>query len=245
MFLPVSLYQMCGDASRCAGSLSDPALLRRRLTDRGNCRLHTARILTAGRRADPFGMMIADRVEAHYGLVSSLNGPHENLCSANPVTNPPSAILADRSFRCGAACLNVSSPRTVRLDRDGATGLIRWPHHLPDRSGAISQAIRRTHAGGRAWRAVDLGQNRARQSGGWHDSVVPAGAGAGRSPDLRRPDNRQGRTFWRHLAAHPGVRRRPWRHGSARTSGPAATALRSLPLTWCCPVSPPCRRQSS
>ncbi|WP_341872766.1 DUF1003 domain-containing protein [Paracoccus marcusii] len=118
----------------------------------------------------------------------------------------------------GAACLNVSSPWTVRLDRDGATGLIRWPHHLPDRSGAISQAIRLTHAGGRAWRAVDLGQNRARQSGGWHDSVVPAGAGAGRSPDLRRPDNRQGRTFWRHLAAHPGVRRRPWRHGSARTS---------------------------
>jgi hypothetical protein len=27
--------------------------------------------------------------------------------------------------------------------------------------------------------------------------------------------------------------------------GPAATALQSLPLTWCCPVSPPCRRQSS
>ena len=40
---------------------------------------------------------------------------------------------------------------------------------------------------------------------------------AGRSPDFRRPDGQQGRTFWRQLAAHPGVRRRPWRPGSART----------------------------
>lgn len=145
----------------------------------------------------------------------------------------------------GAACLNVSSPRAVCPDQGGATGPVRWPHRLPDRSGANSQAIHRTHA-----------RTRMASCGPWTKPcltvwrLAPFCRASGSRPlddRLTFGDQMANRVArfggsWPLILVFVGVLGGLDRH---ERSGPAAAALRSLPLTWYCPASPPCRRQSS